>query len=262
MSVNYLHRNGDIVTCSPGYHLLTPEEAFKLGKTAKVYGSPNGLYRTLCGVACELWYQKRYKPIFITLTTRDNVQVENLTPCLTNFLKNLKQNYGLYSYLWVCELQKRGSAHYHLVMDIPFVPIAKLNKAWCKAISSVSRPSVNAVRLSPGWGGVIKSQDRVVKYVCKYISKSILRSGTKVCDYSKHLVCDPVLISDLDVEMILYQGWKKTNRYEYCTVFHTYNDKELFHTVESNSCPKPSKNRIPAGPDQIHCLNPKKEYVS
>lgn len=225
----------------------------------KHYGGPNGLYRTLCGVACELWYQKRYKPIFITLTTRDNVLPENLTPCLTNFLKNLKLNYGLASYLWVCELQQRGAAHYHLILDIPFVPIDKLNSAWCKAISLVSRPSDNAVRLSPGWGGVIQSHDRVIKYVCKYISKCVFKSRSKVCDYSKHLVCDPVAISDQDVNQILQAAGKKVIRYEYCTVFYTRNDKDLFHTVENNSCLKPKHE----GKKQaIHRLNPVNTHSS
>ena len=238
MSVNYLHRNGDIVVSSPHYHFLSPDDAFILGNSVKHYGSPNSLYRTLCGVASELWYQKRYNPIFITLTTKDNVLPDQLTPCLSNFLKNLKQNYKLLSYLWVCELQKRGAAHYHLVLDIPFVPIEQLNNAWCKAISSVSGYSANAVRLSPGWGGVIQSQDRVIKYVCKYISKSVLGSGSKVCDYSKHLVCEPIPVSDIDVRMILEDAGKKVIRYEYCTVFWTRNDKNLYHTVENNSCLK------------------------
>jgi hypothetical protein len=217
----------------------------------KYYGGPNGLYRKLCGVACELWYQKKYKPIFVTLTTKDNVLPENLTPCLTNFLKNLKKTYGLASYLWVCELQKRGSAHYHLVMDLPFVPIDKLNNVWCRSISNVSRPSVNAVRLSSGWGGVIQSQDRVVKYVCKYISKSVLKSRSKICDYSKHLVCEPIPISDVDVEMILNEAGKRVVKYDYCTVFYTYNDKSLYHTVENNSCLKSKeKRKIP-----VHSIN-------
>jgi len=243
MSVNYYHRNGDIVTSSSHYHFLSPEDAFKVGNMTKHYGSPNGLYRKLCGVACELWYQKRYKPIFVTLTTCDNVRPEKLTPCLSNYLDNLKRNYGLVSYLWVCELQKRGAAHYHLILDLPFVPISRLNAAWCKAISQVSRPSANAVRLSPGWGGVIQSQDRVVKYVCKYISKSVLKSRSKICDYSKHLVCDPLLISDLDVNMILNESGKHVTRYEYVTVFWTYNDKSLYHTLENNNCLKRSQVR-------------------
>lgn len=218
----------------------------------KTYGSPNSLYRTLCGVACELWYQKKHKPIFITLTTLDNVPQEKLTPCLTNFLKNLKLRYGLACYLWVCELQQRGAPHYHLILDIPFVPIEKLNKAWCKAISNVSRPSANAVRLSPGWGGVIQSQNRVVKYVCKYISKSVFKSGSKICDYSKCLVCDPIPISDLDLDMILSSSGKHVVKYDYVTVFYTYYDKALYHTVESNSCLKSKKkHKIP-----VHRLNP------
>ena len=238
MPVNYLHRNGDIVTCSPDYHYLSPDDAFKLGLKVKHYGSPNSLYRTLCGVACELWYQRKHKPIFLTLTTPGNVSPCRLNPCLTNFLKNLKANYGLVSYIWVCEPQSRGAAHYHTVLDIPFIPIEKLNNAWCKAISQVSPGSPNAVRLSPGWGGVIHSQDRVVKYVCKYISKAVLKSRSRVCDYSRHLVCDPIPISDIDVNMILQDAGKHVTRYEYCTVFYTYNDKNLFHTVRNNSCLK------------------------
>lgn len=104
------------------------------------------------------------KMIFFTLT----YQKDEFPTCpnkdVGKFLDNTKKNYGLNRYIWVKELTKIGTPHYHFIAEIPYVPYKKLNDAWCAARGY---DSPNAFRGS----GVIKSVDQSAGYVSKYISK-------------------------------------------------------------------------------------------
>jgi hypothetical protein len=75
--------------------------------------------------------KKRFS--FLTLTFISEVTEEKALTCLNSFLTRLRQKYkqkGL-NYLWVCEFQKNGNPHYHILVNF-FLPIRQLNDLWIK----------------------------------------------------------------------------------------------------------------------------------
>src|SRR5690606_14546391 len=63
---------------------------------------------------------------FITLTFIDRVRHRQANKLLDNFLKQLRKEVKGMEYLWVCELQKNGNKHFHILINKHF-PIFRIN---------------------------------------------------------------------------------------------------------------------------------------
>lgn len=85
---------------------------------------------------------------------------------LNRYLTNLRNHHDLNAYMSALELTKKGQWHFHLLVDMPFVPASEIKSAWNHARSSSthSNNSVRDIRQVVG-------QAAVVKYCADYQSK-------------------------------------------------------------------------------------------
>ena len=131
--------------------------------------------RNLTSSAFLLFIKKIHRIIFLTLTFPEPIKPDvKINPMLNRFITNMKKNYGMESFLWTREDTKKGRPHFHILADMPYQPIQKINNAWCKSIDMYSGC---AVRLPENSKAIINDIDVVCRYITKYITKR--KDGTK-----------------------------------------------------------------------------------
>ena len=110
---------------------------------------------------------------FVTLTIKNPgiTSVREAYPLFSGFIKRLKKNEGLNQhdlrYLGVPELQKRGTVHFHVMVDCRYIPQAVLARNWRQG--SVC---INSI------------EDKV--HVGRYMAKYMLKKGLSEGMYEKH----------------------------------------------------------------------------
>jgi len=108
---------------------------------------------------------------FVTLTFRDTQEfdIRSLSDCnplfeyfikrLKYYLKTERGHSGSFAYVAVAEFQdrfSRGAVHYHIVMDIPYVPWDRLAEIWGHGFIGIE---------------AIEYSDNIGAYMAKYITK-------------------------------------------------------------------------------------------
>lgn len=95
---------------------------------------------------------------FLTLSFAENqtdLKVANIE--FQKFLRKLKSELEMkIKYLAVIEFQKRGAIHYHMLIDIPYVPVKWLQRLWTHGSIKINK---------------IKHVDNLGAYITKYMSK-------------------------------------------------------------------------------------------
>lgn len=222
-----LHENGNVTITSfnngpdPDYDRTDKDpQKVEAGKKAKSFFIDNSRYRKIASSSVRLWKKKRNKVIFLTLTFPFDIDESRANKCFSKFIDNLNHNYGLHSYIAVRELTEIGRSHFHLIADIPFVHVKKLNGAWVKTFQQFGPGSVNALRLgSPKHGTVVKNCSRLVKYICKYTAKNRYKPMKARCVFISHNITSrPADIDYYDFLDLLEEYQAKTLHYEYCTI--------------------------------------------
>ena len=76
------------------------------------------------------------------------------------FIQRLRNicKYSFFKYLAVIQFQERGTVHYHMLSDLPYVPKAKLSKIWGNGFVKIND---------------ITNVDNVGAYLVGYINKKI-----------------------------------------------------------------------------------------
>jgi len=215
-----LYLSGDITICSSHRrHRETPKENSSFGSHArKGYRIIKSTRRKLVSSAFLLFVRKQHEIAFLTLTfpykVREGVKIN---PMLNRFITNLKKNYGLKGFLWTREDQKNGRPHYHMLCDIPYQSIKKINSAWCSAIGEFSP---NAVRLPKKGKAIVKDIDRTSRYVTKYITKDQNKYYSERCySIAAGFKAEPIRLSEFDLRQLEFDMGKnlKFRFYEHCT---------------------------------------------
>ncbi len=215
-----LYLSGDITITST--HRRTGQ-SFKLNSSfgshaRKGYCIKKSTRRNLISSAFLLFVKKQHQIIFLTLTFPERIQKkQKINPMLHKFLTNMHETYGMKDFLWTREDQKSGRPHYHLLADMPFQPIKKINDAWCHAIGMKSN---NAVRLPKDHKAILKDLDRTCRYITKYVSKNEKGDYSERCfSISKNIKIEPIRISEFDLEYINIDFGKdlKYRYYDHCT---------------------------------------------
>lgn len=181
--------------------------------------------RNLISSAFFLFLIKQHNIIFFTLTLPYKPKKgEKFNPALNRFLTNMRKNYGLKNYIWTRENTKAGRPHWHILADIPYVPIQKINNAWCEAINSFSK---NAVRLPANSKSIVSDLERSMKYITKYITKdetgrnkpNIERHPERCYAISSECNKKPVRIDWFELKQIQADHGKdlKYRVFEHCT---------------------------------------------
>lgn len=150
----------------------------------------------------------------LTLTFEENVQnFDKANYELKNFLKKIRRIYPDIKYLGVCEFQKRGAIHYHLLTNI-FHNANNLAQIWRNGFIKINK---------------LRNRDNLGNYISKYLSKegfldSRFFNKRKVF-YSRNLkkpipIIDPYFINDL-LRNKYYESLSLTEKYRW-TGFNEY----------------------------------------
>lgn len=169
-----LFENGNLTVS--GVHKRTVPDKLN-GLKEKTYCIDWSIYRELVSSTVNLFDRKKNEVIFLTLTFPIDIDEKTANVCLSTYLDNLKKTYKLNAYVGVKELTKKNRPHFHLLCDIPYQDINRLNRSWCNSIySCTSDPAAysrNAVRLpSKKNRSVVRDIGAIVRYLAKYIGKS------------------------------------------------------------------------------------------
>lgn len=171
-----------------------------------------------------LFVTKKYKIAFLTLTYPEKPKKgERINPALHRFITNLRKNYGLNGFIWTRENTKKGVPHFHILCDMPYQPIQKINNAWCEAIGMFSK---NAVRLPKDHRGIIEDIEKTTKYVTKYITKNEKERFSERCyGISQNAKTEPIRLSEFDFKYINIDHGKdlKYRYYDHCTTVKIWN---------------------------------------
>lgn len=212
-----LYLNGEITICSN--HRRNTENIVRNSSTQRTgYSIKKSTRRNLVSSAFFLFLKKQHNIVFLTLTFPYKVKKgEKINPALNRFLTNLRKNYGLKNYIWTREDTKKGNPHFHILADIPFVPITKINNAWSKAINNYSP---NCVRLPDKSKSIVSDIERTCKYVSKYITKDQKYKFPERCySISSEIKVKPIRLSYADFRTIDYDHKKdmKYRVFDHCT---------------------------------------------
>jgi len=223
-----LYENGNITICS-SHNRQVPDPIN--GKKQKFFEIDKSEYRKIASSAVNLWEQRQNKIIFFTLTFPFDVSEKVANVCYSKFMDNLKANYGLKNYISTKERGEvgRGYIHYHCLFDIVYNDITKINKAWCNTFRSFAPYSGCAVRLPPrrNGGAVVQTQERCVKYLAKYVAKSVGVKFEKPCVFiSRSILSRPQEISQNDLFMLQNSCYRKEFANKYVTVLALYGDRD------------------------------------
>ena len=230
--IYYLHRNGDLIKTILTTNISEIEKRNVVNKNYKI---TYGIYRKLAGAAMEMFRIRKNKIIFLTYTTTNIIKHETINKLWSKHLRNLKENYSVHSYLWVAELQNRGAVHYHILLDMPFYDFGAINNSWNNTVQGVSSYSKCSVRTDKKRTAIVRSPNRAVKYICKYMSKAILTPENKfysrVYGITHNLIKKPVQVSEMEAEVILNTTHHKVKNFEYADIFFLKNferDVEIY----------------------------------
>jgi len=172
-----IHYNGNIsYFADNNFTGHNKEQAKDYGNKEKKYFLRYKHYRQIASAAGYMYEHRKNKVVFFTFTIQDNITDNRISnPAFSYAIQRLKQNYGLHSYIWVAEKQKRGAIHYHCLFDIPYTDYDTLKRIWSEVGEKygikISRK--NSVSGSKGRSAVVNSMEKAVKYLTKYIAKGI-----------------------------------------------------------------------------------------
>ena len=223
--INY-HLSGDFtITSAHGRRGQNPKDNSKFSSHArKGYRIKRSTRRNLLSSAFFLFVKKQHQIIFLTLTFPDRIpKGEKINPMLNRFITNMKKTYGLKRFLWTREDTKRGRPHFHILADMPYKSIQKINNAWCHAIGMQSK---NAVRLPKDHKAVLSDIEKTVKYVTKYITKDENNYFKERCYSISHdIKVKPIRLSEFDWEQICIDHQKdlKFRYYDHCITVKLWN---------------------------------------
>jgi len=230
-----LSENGTIIA-TPVFDRVIPDRMN--GKKKKKYSIDRAVYRRIASAAVNLWALRKNKITFFTLTFPFQATEVQANECFSKFVENLKANYELNNYLATKERGENGEKHihFHCVLDIPYKDIRKINRAWCntwRAFAPFSNRAVLIPKRSNG-GAVIKSQERCIKYICKYVSKSINVEFELPCTFfSRAIVSKPREL--LPFEVTMFQDTFEFTEYEH----------EHFKIIQLKKCYFSKFERLP-----------------
>jgi hypothetical protein len=189
------------------------------GKKVKSFEIDRAIYRQIASSAVNLWELRKNNITFFTLTFPFDANEVQANECFSKFMDNLKLNYELNNYIATKERGTIGNKiHFHCLFDIPYCPINTLNKAWCQTFRSIANYSGCAVQLPSrsNGGAVVRTQQRCVKYICKYVSKSIGTKFEQRCYFiSRDILSKPQELTAEQVTMLENSCSTKVFSHEY-----------------------------------------------
>jgi hypothetical protein len=119
-----------------------------------------------------------YRCVFITLTAKSEGDYKefqrNMWRAWRMFYEALRKKYK-FAYVLTKEKHKSGYVHYHIVADLPYVKVEKLNGIWIRCLKKnglVGGKNALDLKILKEYLGKKNSYRAVIKYISKYVSKS------------------------------------------------------------------------------------------
>lgn len=136
---------------------------------------------------------------FVTLTFNDQngFDLKNLSEANNRyqlFIRRLSRKVKKLKYIGVPEYQERGSVHYHVLCNLPYMKKSKLAELWTHGFVKVNR---------------INDSGHVVNYISKYLTKHI--EDIRFANHRKYY-CSRNLIKPVRVGYFTAKMWLKRVR--------------------------------------------------
>lgn len=113
---------------------------------------------------------------FLTLTFAENItDLDYARYEFDKFIKRVKTRYATFQYIVVVEFQKRGSVHFHLLCNLPYIKVNKFASVWKHGFIKINK---------------LDNVDNVGAYITKYMTKDNIDErlvGRKCYSMSKGL---------------------------------------------------------------------------
>jgi len=239
----YLYENGQVTLTIAKKIPISEAHKEKVrinGKVKKKYYISSARYRLITSSAVNLFRQKKYQVIFLTLTFPGKIEHKDANVCFSRYIDNLRTNYKLNGYVAVHEYTHKGNSHYHLLCDLPWVSISLLNRAWNYSFSDYLDGSPNSVRLPKGKNrGVVKNFARCIKYCCKYFAKGRkffdgeLKTYECRCNFISHNIVSKPKLIDREIFQRISEKFNVIAReYPYCTIYFIEGVLERYEQFE------------------------------
>lgn len=164
-------------------------------------------------LACTNFNNKYDK--FLTLTFAENkTNIEECNLLFKKFIMRLKYTYELkvLKYLAVIEFQERGAVHYHVLLNIPYIPHKELQELWGNGFVFVN---------------AIKHVDNLGAYILKYMTKD--NNDTRLMGKKAYLTSRNLK----QAETIVNHDLKDFNKLE-SKIIQKYNLNDLKAVYEAN----------------------------
>lgn len=131
--------------------------------------------------------------MFITLTyKKEEVTINEASKDFDNWIKRMRWRYGDFKYVAIRSFQKRGTIHYHLLVDIPRLPKEDLKNKTFEKIWGLGEVYIERIYKL----GVVYSHSPLLKYLVKNLKefKADERAfGKRLYIKSKNLI-EPTVI--------------------------------------------------------------------
>ncbi|MGN4769031.1 rolling circle replication-associated protein [Bacillus cereus group sp. MYBK216-2] len=131
--------------------------------------------------------------MFITLTyKKEGVTINEASKDFDNWIKRMRWRYGDFKYVAIRSFQKRGTIHYHLLVDIPRLPKEDLKNKTFEKIWGLGEVYIERIYKL----GVVYSHSPLLKYLVKNLKefKADERAfGKRLYIKSKNLI-EPTVI--------------------------------------------------------------------
>ena len=126
--------------------------------------------------------------MMLTLTYREDVSIEQSKKDICKFVKQLRQVYQQFKYLYVIELTKRGRPHFHMLVDIiaDYTDLHSYER-YLAEIWSHGFVDIQMITNSKGAG----------HYISKYFTKDPIDTHYKLYGYSRNCI-KPTEVKCLD----------------------------------------------------------------
>ncbi len=129
---------------------------------------------------------------FFTLTFAENLtDIKKARYEFDKFIKRVKTIYRDFKYIEVIEFQKRGSIHFHMLCNLPYIDNDKLAEIWGHGFIKINR---------------IDNVDNLGAYITKYMTKDSIDDrlvGKKCYSMSKGLRKPTELTNEEDIDIML-----------------------------------------------------------
>jgi len=119
-----------------------------------------------------------YRCVFITITAKSQGDTKDFQKRMWKawrmFYEHFRKKYK-FAYVLTKEKHKSGYVHYHIIADLPYISVEKLNNIWIQCLKKNGlEGGKNALDLKilKEYLGKKNSYRAVIKYVSKYVSKS------------------------------------------------------------------------------------------